>query len=114
MCSRTLPPPPKKKKGETEETGRLRKPDTNRVPWRHSNLCKIMSLDSTFYEVTHVNVKVIEINNNTEVNSLSIFRVNLQFGRERIAKTEKSWTTVLFAFFCSGFHIKNLARFWFN
>ena len=46
-CSRT-PPPPQKKKDETEETGRLRKPDTNRVPWRHSNLCKTMSLDSIF------------------------------------------------------------------
>ena len=48
-------------------------------PQRHSNLCKIISLDNIFYEVAHVSVKVIEINNNVEVNSLSIFRVNLQF-----------------------------------
>ena len=32
-----------------------------------------------FYEVTRVSVKVIEINNNIEVNLFSIFLVNLQF-----------------------------------
>ena len=32
-----------------------------------------------FCEVARVSVKVIEINNNTEVNSFSIFQVNLQF-----------------------------------
>ena len=44
-----------------------------------TNLCKIVSIDSCFYEVARVSVKVIEINNNIEVNSFSIFRVNLQF-----------------------------------
>ena len=44
-----------------------------------TNLCKIVSLDNCFYEVARVSVKVIEINNNIEVKSFSIFRVNLQF-----------------------------------
>ena len=44
-----------------------------------TNLCKIMSLNNIFCEVARVSVKVIEINNNFEVNSFSIFRGNLQF-----------------------------------
>ena len=40
------------------------------------SLCKIMSLDNIFVKW---HVKVIKINNNIEVNSFSIFRVNLQF-----------------------------------
>ena len=44
-----------------------------------TNLCKIGSIDNCFYEVARVSVKVIEINNNIEVKSFSIFRVNLQF-----------------------------------
>ena len=40
--------------GETEARECLRKLDTNRVPWRHSNLCKIMSLDNNFCEVKRV------------------------------------------------------------
>ena len=36
LSSFPSPPPPAKKKGETEARERLRKPDTNRVPWRHS------------------------------------------------------------------------------
>ena len=38
-----------------------------------------MSFDNIFYEVTRVTVKVIELNNNIEMNSFSIFRINLQF-----------------------------------
>ena len=38
-----------------------------------------MSLDDIFCEVTRVSVKVFETNNNIEVNSFFIFRVNLQF-----------------------------------
>ena len=39
-----------------------------------------MPYDNIFFcEVARVSVKVIEINNNTEVNSFSIFRVNFQF-----------------------------------
>ena len=60
-------------KAKTEVRERLRKPDTNRVPWRHSNLCKIVSLHNVFYEVAYVSVNVIEINNSIEVNSFSIF-----------------------------------------
>ena len=52
-------------KAKTQVRERLRKPDTN--------LCKIMSLHNIFYEVTYVSVNVIEINNNIEVNSFSIF-----------------------------------------
>ena len=52
-------------KAKTEVRERLRKPDTN--------LCKIMSLHNIFYEVANVSVNVIEINNNIEVNSFSIF-----------------------------------------
>ena len=52
-------------KAKTQLRERLRKPDTN--------LCKIMSLHNIFYEVAYVSVNVIEINNNIEVNSFSIF-----------------------------------------
>ena len=52
-------------KAKTQARERLRKPDTN--------LCKIMSLHNIFYEVAYVSVNVIEINNNIEVNSFSIF-----------------------------------------
>ena len=38
-----------------------------------------MSFGNIFYEVARVSVKVIEINYNIEVNSFSVFRVNLQF-----------------------------------
>ena len=52
-------------KAKTQVRERLRKPDTNS--------CKIMSLHNIFYEVANVSVNVIEINNNIEVNSFSIF-----------------------------------------
>ena len=52
-------------KAKTQVRERLRKPDTN--------LSKIMSLHNIFYEVANVSVNVIEINNNIEVNSFSIF-----------------------------------------
>ena len=38
-----------------------------------------MLFDNIFYEVARVTVKVIELNNNIEMNSFSIFRINLQF-----------------------------------
>ena len=38
-----------------------------------------MSFVNIFYEVARVTVKVIELNNNIEMNSFPIFRVNLQF-----------------------------------
>ena len=45
----SFPSPPPAKKGETEARERLRKPDTNRVPWRHSFAkTRIM----TFYRLT--------------------------------------------------------------
>ena len=52
-------------KAKTQVRERRRKPDTN--------LYKIMSLHNIFYEVANVSVNVIEINNNIEVNSFSIF-----------------------------------------
>ena len=38
-----------------------------------------MSFVNIFYEVARVTVKVVELNNNIEINSFPIFRVNLQF-----------------------------------
>ena len=38
-----------------------------------------MSFVNIFYEVARVTVKVVELNNNIEMNSFPIFRVNLQF-----------------------------------
>ena len=61
MTAVPYPPPPKKKKIKTEARERLRKPDTNRVPWRHTYLSKIMSLDNIFYKIARVSVKVLEI-----------------------------------------------------
>ena len=50
MCSRVAVPSPPPQ-GETEARERLSKPDTNRVSRRHSNACKLMSLDNIFCEV---------------------------------------------------------------
>ena len=61
--------------GETEANEpRLHKPDT------YDRLCQFMQTNVAwefFFAKWHV--KVIKINNNIEVNSFSIFRVNLQF-----------------------------------
>ena len=46
---RVAVPPPPQPPGETEARERLGKPDTNGVPWRHSNLCKIMSIDTKWH-----------------------------------------------------------------
>ena len=57
---------------ETEARERLHKPDTYRVPWRHSRLSKLLCF-MFCCEVTSVSVKVIEIEQQKEKNNIEVY-----------------------------------------
>ena len=57
---------------ETEARERLHKPDTYRVPWRHSRLSKLLCF-MFCCEVTSVSVKVIEIQQQKEKNNIEVY-----------------------------------------